>query len=157
MEEKICNVFISHIHEDDRKIRDLKNLLASQGCTARDSSINSSNPNEASNPDYIKQEILAPQISWAGTLVVLISPHTHESPWVNWEIEYAKKLDKRIIGVWDEGATDCDVPEALDDYGDAVVDWNADRVVDAIFGRINNWHLSNGAIRPAREIARHGC
>src|SRR2546429_2531255 len=48
------NVFISHVHEDDDGLGKLKDLLDRGGLTIRDSSINSSNPNDAQNPDYIK-------------------------------------------------------------------------------------------------------
>ncbi len=157
MAEKVCNVFISHIHEDDEDLKSFKDLLAKNGCTVRDSSITSETPNSAKDSDYIKQEILAPGITWAGTFVVLISPGTRDSPWVDWEIEYAKKEGKRIIGVWAEGAADCDVPKALDDYADAVVGWQADRIIDAIFGDINNWETPDGQQRPEREIPHHLC
>jgi antiphage defense system Thoeris ThsB-like protein len=39
------------------------------------------------DPDYIEAQILAPQIQWASTLVVYITPDTKNSEWVNWEIE----------------------------------------------------------------------
>ena len=157
MTEKICNVFISHIHEDDADLKAFKELLAKNGCTVRDSSITSDKSNEAKDPDYIKQEILAPGINWAGIFVVLISPGTHESPWVGWEIEYARKQDKRIVGVWAHGAADCDVPAALDEFANAVVGWEADRIIDAIFGRINNWETLTGQPRPERDIAHARC
>ena len=104
MTDQVCNVFISHINEDDADIAALKELLSKNGCQFRDSSVNSSNPNDANNPDYIKSQILAPRIQWAGTLVVLISPGTHESEWVDWEIAHAQKLGKRIVGVWTHGS-----------------------------------------------------
>lgn len=135
----------------------MKELLAKSGCTARDSSVNSATPNEARNPDYIKREILAPRIEWAGTLVVLISPGTHESPWVDWEIEYAQKLGKRIVGVWDHGAKDSDMPQKLDEYADAVVGWQGERIIDAIYGRIDDWETSAGEPRAERPIARYLC
>ena len=111
----------------------------------------------AKDPDYIKREILAPGIDWAGTLVVLVSPGTHESGWVNWEIERAANQGKRIVGVWDYGAKDCDVPEKLDEYANAVVGWQSDRVLDAIFGRINNWETSTGGLRSERAIPHYRC
>jgi hypothetical protein len=157
MENDVNNVFISHIHEDDSRLPDLKNLLEIGGRTVRDSSINSEKPNNATSPDYIKSEILAPQIQWAGTLVVLVSPGTHESEWVNWEIEYAHKLGKRIVGVWDRGAAECDLPEKLDEYADAVVGWQAERIIDAIDGKTNTWETSTGEARAARAIARYQC
>jgi len=158
MADEIKNVFISHVHEDDDGLADLKELIAKGGLTVRDSSINSSNPNEAKDPEYIKSEILAPQIQWASTLLVYITPKTRESEWVNWEIEYAAKLgNKRIVGVYARGANECDVPEALEKYADDVRGWQSDGIVDAILGKTNEWHLASGKLRDPRPIKRHGC
>ena len=157
MADDVRNVFISHLHEDDDRLQPLKDLLQKAGCTVRDASIDSRNPNNAKDPDYIKSGILAPGIKWAGALIVLISPGTHESDWVNWEIEYAKQQGKRIIGVWDHGAADCDVPEKLDQFADAVVGWQADRILDALDGKINNWTTASGDVRAPRTITRYSC
>lgn len=151
------NVFISHIHEDDSRLPELKSLLESGGRTVRDSSVNSNTPNKAHDPDYIKSQILAPRIQWAGTVLVLISHGTHDSAYVNWEIEYAHKQGKRIVGVWDHGASDADLPEKLDEYADAVVGWQAERIIDAIDGKINTWETSSGGSRPVRAITRYQC
>ena len=157
MSDGAKNVFISHIHEDDATLQGLKDLLRRNGYQIRDGSIDSSKPNDAKNPDYIKSQVLAPRIRWAGTMVVLISDKTHQSQWVDWEIEYAHQQGKRIIGVWDQGAKDSDVPAALDSYADAVVGWQADRVMDAITGNINNWTTVSGEPPAARAIARVRC
>jgi hypothetical protein len=154
---EIKNIFISHVHEDDPILRDLKSLLRDKGYEVRDSSIDSAKPNEAANENYIKSEILAPRIQWAGVAVVLISPDTHNSPWVEWEIEYAQKHDKRIVGVWVRGGQESDLPKNLDLYGDAVVGWQAERVIEAIDGKINNWFGSNGEERGQRNIPRYSC
>src|SRR6185295_10930207 len=106
MDEKPCHVFNSHVNEDDEVLQDLKDMLNRNGCDIRDSSIDSSKPNEATNDDYIKHQILAPRIAWAGTMLVLISPDTHTSTWVDWEIECAEKIGKRIVGVWVRGGQD---------------------------------------------------
>ena len=94
----------------------MKDLLRKKGYTIRDSSINSSTPNNAQSPEYIKSEILAPRITQAGTFLVLISRGTKQSEWVDWEIEYAARLGKRIVGVWEHGASEADVPEPLTKY-----------------------------------------
>lgn len=151
------NIFVSHIHEDDPHIEPMKTLLRERGFAVRDSSIDSGNPNRATNPDYIKSEILAPAIDWASTVVVLISPQTRVSDWVRWEIEYAQRHGKRIVGVFTHGAADCDIPGALDDYGKAVVGWQADRIVGAICGDINDWESSGGGRRDERLIVRIRC
>jgi hypothetical protein len=157
MNDRTRNVFISHIHEDDAVLHGLRDLLNRNGYDIRDGSIDSSKPNDATNPAYIKSEFLAPRISWASTMVVLISSKTHESPWVEWEIEYAQKQGKRIVGVWDQGAKDSNIPSALDKYADAVVGWQADRVMDAINGSINNWETASGEVRTLRDIVRIRC
>ena len=151
------NVFISHIHENDDGLIKLKNLLKENGVTVRDYSINADNPNNAHSEDYIKFQILAPRIQQSSTLVVYVSPETKDSPWVDWEIEYAEKQGKRIVGVWAHGEAGCEVPDALDKYADAVVGWVGNRVVDAINGKINDWESPDGTKRAPRDIKRYSC
>ena len=151
------HVFISHIHEDDEDLKDLKDLLSRKGYDIRDASIHSLKPNGAQNEDYIKSQILRPRIKWAGTLIVLISEGTHESEYVNWEIEEAHKQSKRIVGVWARGSRDSDLPESLRKYGDdTVVGWQADCIMAAIRGE-GVWQSASGGARPAELAARHGC
>jgi hypothetical protein len=100
------DVFVSHIHEDEAHIEKMKNLLHEHGFNVRDSSVTSETPNQAKDPDYIKHQILAPQINWASVVVVLISPGMRHSEYVDFEIEYAHRQDKRIVGVWTHGAAD---------------------------------------------------
>lgn len=125
--------------------------------TVRDYSITADNPNNAHSEDYIKFQILAPRIQQSSTLVVYVSPETKDSPWVDWEIEYAQKQGKRIVGVWAHGEGGCEVPDALDKYADAVVGWIGNRIVDAINGRINDWENPDGSICPPRDIKRYSC
>jgi hypothetical protein len=87
----------------------------------------------------------------------LISPDTHTSDWVDWEIEYAAKQNKRIVGVYVRGAQDSDVPTNLDLYADAVVGWSGPSVLDAIEGRTSDWVTSAGTVRPPRTISRYKC
>ena len=157
MTDDTRNVFISHIHEDDEGLSDLKNLVARQGLTCRDASITKGKFNEAHNEEYIKYQILAPRINQCSVLVVYVSPETKDSDFVNWEIEYAHKQGKRIVGVWERGAKDCELPEALDRYADAVVGWNGESIVDAINGDSNDWYQQDGSQRDYREIKRFSC
>jgi hypothetical protein len=157
MADEIKNVFISHVHEDDDGLAKLKDLIGKGGLTVRDSSINKTNPNDAKNPDYIKSQILAPQIQWASTLLVYITPKTKDSEWVNWEIEYAIKLGKRVIGIYAHGENDCEIPEGLEEYADDMRGWQSDGIIDAITGKLNEWHLPSGELREPRPIGRFGC
>ena len=157
MANDIKNVFISHVHEDDAGLRDLKDLVAKHGLDVRDGSITSEKPNAAKDPEYIKREILAPRIDWASVLVVYVSPMTKNSEYVDWEIECAMKKDKRIVGVWERGANLCEEPEALKRYGDAMAGWHGESIVDAITGKSNTWYGSEGKLREYRPIKRYSC
>lgn len=156
-ESDIRNVFISHVHEDDDGLKKTKDLVKSKGMAIRDASIHAGKENDAKSPDYIKSRILAPQIDWAGVFIVYITPKTKGSEWVDWEIEYAAKQGKRIIGVWGHGDNDCEVPDALKDNADAVVGWNAERIIDAINGKITDWENPDGSQRAPRPIKRYSC
>jgi hypothetical protein len=156
MPEKI-NVFISHYGGDEEYIEGLKKLISKNGdYEIRDSSIVESEPNKAKDTEYIKSIILK-KIDWAGKIIVLIGPKTHERDWVNWEIEQAaKRGDKSIIGVFLQGATDADIPEALKKYGNACVAWNSDKIISAIEGE-PIWIDSQGNIRPNNGLDRISC
>lgn len=150
------NVFISHRHEDDALIGQLKDMLATKGCDVRDSSVTSAIPNNAKSEDYIRS-ILADRIRWAGKMIVIVSPQTKNHEWVDWEVEYANKHpDKRIIGVWAPGADQCDLPDPLDQYADAVVTWNAEAIIAALEGQ-DNWQQPDGSATPERSIRRVAC
>lgn len=157
MADETKNVFVSHIHEDDDGLSKLKDLLKKKGLTIRDYSINADNPNNAKSEDYIKSEILAPRIQQSSTLVVYITPETKNSEYVNWEIEYAQRKDKRIVGVWAQGENGCEVPEALNKYADAVVGWTGDHIIDAIDGKIDGWENPDGTQCTPRQIKRYSC
>lgn len=150
------NVFISHRHEDDALVGSLGHLLAGKNVTIRDASITSDEPNNASNEAYIKSQILAPNIKWAGKLIVLITPDTKNHPWVDWEIEYAEKQAKEIIGVWAPGSAGCDVPAPLEQHADSLVGWDSESIIRALNGE-RIWTNSTGEARGLQPINRIGC
>ena len=128
------NIFISHKHSDDDDVKGLIALLSSHGMEVRNGSITSEKFNQGTNEQYIKNEILRPRIQWASTLVVVVSEQTKDSDYVNWEIEVAAEMGKRIVAVWEHGASGVELPQAAQDYADATVGWNGDRIIDAIEG-----------------------
>ena len=121
MPNKIINAFISHIHEEEGDIPRLKDMMERHGVTARNYSITSDKFNNAKSEHYIKTQILGPQIKQSSVLITHVAPETKNSNFVNWEIEYAHREGKRIIGVWQRGARNCELPEALEKYADGNV------------------------------------
>lgn len=144
--DKTKNVFISHYNKHEENIGKMKELLSEKGYTIKNSSIDSTKPNRATSQEYIKR-LLRMRIQWAGTFICLIGPNTHKREWVNWEIEQANKKGKRIIGVYINGASDSDVPESFEKFGDALVCWRSEKIIDAINGKINNWETPTGEQR----------
>ena len=157
MADNLRNIFISHIHEDDEGLRDLKQLLDDHGMAIRDYSINEDNPNNAKSEDYIKSEILAPRIQQCTTLIVYVTPETKDHAFVDWEIKYAEKENKRIVGVWARGENGCELPEALEKYADAIVGWTGNRIIDAINGKVSGIENPDGSQASPRDIKRYSC
>ncbi|MBK8085122.1 MAG: TIR domain-containing protein [Devosia sp.] len=134
------HLFISHHHADDARVTGLTSMLARAGYKIRNSSIRAKPENqrrldEKRVPERTLERLLRMKLSWASTVVVLIGKDTHKRPWVNWEINKANELGKRIVGVYERCGTENDIPEAFADYGDALVSWNSANIIDAIEGR----------------------
>jgi hypothetical protein len=151
------NVFVSHRHEDDALVASFKDLLADHNVVVRDASITADNPNDAQSEAYIKNEILAPGIKWAGKVIVIITPETANHTWVDWEVDYANKCgDKQIIGVWAPGAEGCEVPESVERHADSIVSWNASKIVEALNGKAR-WEQADGSARAPQPVRRINC
>jgi len=154
MAKELINVFVSHYHEDEDNIKRMKDLLGDD-YSIRNYSVTSDKYNDAHNKEYIKS-MLRPLINQASTFICLIGPNTHDSEWVNWEVEQALKQGKRIIGVYLWGAKDSDIPPALEDAADAMVGWNHDTILDAINGN-NIFTNADGTTRPNVGGSRVTC
>ena len=88
---------------------------------------------------------------------VFIPIETKNSNYVNWEIEYAHKQGKRIVGVWENGELGCELPEALEEYRDAMAGWQGNSIVEAILGDDSIQQNPDGSARGERDITRHPC
>lgn len=134
------NVFISHHHKDDKNVDKLSDLLGKNGCNMRNSSIRAKPANqERLDKGLVKdatiRRLLRMKMSWAGTVIVLVGKETHTRPWVNWEVEEAHRLGKKIVGVYEQGLKDkVELPDALKSFGTSQVGWNSESIIGAING-----------------------
>lgn len=154
-ENNELHVFVSHYHEDETNIQGMKNLLGANYCV-KNSSVTSDKFNRASNPEYIKR-LLRLRIHWAGQFICLIGPHTHESEWVDYEIRQAYKKGKPIIGVYINGASDADVPEALKEYADAIVGWRRESIINALNSTESSFENVDGSAWTKVSSTRTTC
>ena len=133
------HVFISHHHKDDQGVDRLTDLLTRKGYDIRNSSIRAKPANQTRLDrglvsDEVIRRLLRLKIAWAQTVVVLVGRETHTRAWVDWEIAEANRRGKRIVGVYEQGGTETDVPANLKKYASEIVAWNADSIIDAIDG-----------------------
>lgn len=133
------HLFISHHHKDDKLVDQFTGLLGKKELDVRNSSIRAKPANQERLKnglidDKVLKRLLRMKISWASTVVVLIGDKTHARTWVNWEIEEANAQGKTIVGVYERGGTDYDVPSALEKYASSIVAWNAISIQKAIDG-----------------------
>jgi len=157
------HLFISHHHKDDSLVDKFTTLLGGKGWDVRNSSIRAKPANEERLKnglvkDAVLKRLLRMKISWASTAVVLIGDKTHSRPWVNWEIDQAHAQGKRIVGVFEKGGKDTDIPKSLEKYASAIVGWNASSIQRAIDNSENFFEASDGSVRqPVNGSVRTSC
>ncbi|WP_218728272.1 TIR domain-containing protein [Pseudomonas sp. D1HM] len=152
------HLFISHHHRDDAVVDKLTGLLGSKGWDVRNSSIRAKPANQdrldrGLVKDSVIKRLLRIKIAWASTVVVLIGQQTHARPWVNWEINQAHAQGKRIVGVYEQGGKDSDIPESLEKYASAIVGWNSESIQKAIDGGENTFENPDGSDRSSVNAA----
>jgi hypothetical protein len=87
--ESSSHVFICYSHKDRRYVDQLADHLAQSGVSAWfDTEI---------PPGYLWNRWISEQIDACAAVVVVMTPHAHESRWVNREIIYAQEADKPIL------------------------------------------------------------
>lgn len=157
------HLFISHHHQDDSLVDKFTNLLGGKGWDVRNSSIRAKPANaerlkSGLVKDAVLKRLLRMKISWASTVVVLVGEKTHSRPWVNWEIDQAHAQGKAIVGVFEQGGKDADIPKSLEKYASAIVGWNASSIQRAIANGERFFESSDGSVRqPVNGSARTSC
>lgn len=88
-------------------------------------------PINSDDADYVKQQIRN-KIDGVSVTLCLIGRNTHNSDWVDWEIEASDKMGKGIVGMRLRNSFNDIVPDVLDDVNADVVNWNLADVMTAI-------------------------
>jgi hypothetical protein len=152
------HLFISHHHRDDASVDKFTKLLGSKGWDVRNSSIRAKPANQQRlDKGMVKEStikrLLRMKVSWASTVVVLIGTQTHQRPWVNWEIDQAHAQGKRIVGVYEHGGKDSEIPASLEKYASAIVGWNSESIMAAIDSGENTFQNPDGSTRSTVNTA----
>lgn len=133
-------IFLSFAYEDRNQVNGFKLLRWNEQVDVEffDSSLLS--PVQSSDPNYIARVILERMQNTTVT-VVLIGPTTHQSSWVNWEIEQTLKAGKGVLGIRLKDQDSARMPSAM-------------LVERALIGNWNPEHFSNWIEEAARKAGR---
>lgn len=132
------HLFFSYYFKDEDDYDKIVEMLRNRGYFPF-SNYSMEPDNGPENEEYIRS-LIRPKIDKSSVIVVLVGPGTYTRKWVNWEINYAFRKDKRIVGVFLWGHSGERLPKRLrelrnEDYSDlALVGWNTERIVAAIRG-----------------------
>lgn len=79
-------------------------------------------PFDSNKAEYLKKKI-TDRINSTSQTVVYISDRTHESKWVNWEIQKSLELEKKVIAVHKGDTPPQNIPELISKNRIKVVPW----------------------------------
>jgi len=88
-------------------------------------------PFNSENAEYIKRGI-RDRIDRCSVTVVFIGEKTHESEWVEWEIEESIKRGKGVIAVKSSDDPSLKIPKVVKDNNIKVIPWKHAKIKDAI-------------------------
>ncbi len=116
-------VFISFAYEDVQQVRGLKLLAANPtfDLDFYDESLNE--PIDSMNSEYIKR-VIGDKITRASVTLCLIGPTTHQSKWVDWELEKSDEENNKIIAMALKGVDRAVLPKLIREKGLPFYPWD---------------------------------
>ncbi len=105
-------VFLSFASEDLDHVRGLRLLKDNSDFELEFYDESIKEPIDSRNADYIKR-VIGEQISRASVTVCLISETTHQSKWVDWELEKSDEEGKTIIAMAIKGVERAILPSLI--------------------------------------------
>lgn len=138
MKTKRHNVFISHSSKNSEEVKALKERLLAMGHEVRNSSIEKEDYRDYKVKDETIERDLREGIQWAGTCILLIGKDTLKSDWVKYEIEYACKKGKPVVGFFVHGlAEKIEIPDEIKKSILTLIGWNSiGKLGDILDGKI---------------------
>jgi len=123
-------LFISHAWSYNEEYYRLQRLLnEAPNFDWRNYSVPEHDPVDAGN-NLKLQQALRNQIGPVELVVILAGMYANHSQWIQFEINYAQALTKRILGVRPWGSER--IPQVVQDGSHQLVGWNTDSIVSAI-------------------------
>lgn len=126
-------VFLSFVEEDLPQVRGLRLLAANPNYDLEfyDESVRV--PIDSRDAEYVKR-VIREKISRTSVTVCLISQATHESRWVDWELEESEKKGNTIIAMALKGISEAVLPGLIKEGALTFHAWDLEklgRLIDA--------------------------
>lgn len=127
---KEYKLFISHSWDHDDVLQDLKNLIDSRGYfPATYTQIEKDCPIDSGKAWVIKANITK-RLQESDVVLAIAGVYASYSEWMQWEMDKAKDLGLKVIGVIPRGQEH--ISQEVFNRSAVDVRWNADSIVDAI-------------------------
>ena len=127
---KEYKLFISHSWDHDDVLQDLKNLIDSRGYfPAEYTQIEKDCPIDSDKAWVIKANITK-RLQESDVVLAIAGVYASYSEWMQWEMDKAKDLGLKVIGVIPRGQEH--ISHEVFNRSAVDVHWNADSIVDAI-------------------------
>jgi hypothetical protein len=125
------HVFLSFVEEDLELVKLFRGQARNKNSALAFDDYSVKVAYNSTDAGYIRARITE-KIGSSSVLLCLVGPHTHKSEWVEWEIETAAELGKKVIGVGLNRGADDPLPAALGRAGAEVCGWDIDSIVKLI-------------------------
>ena len=125
------HVFLSFVMEDLKLVNLFRAQAKNDNLDLEFADYSIKEPINSENAPYIKQQIKE-KINQSSIVMCLIGSSTHDSSWVEWELETSHNLDKCLIGVRLHSDNDDIEPQPLIDHSAEIVDWTIDDIITTI-------------------------
>jgi len=132
-----CNIFISFAHEDLDHINLLRGQAKNENSDIEFNDRSLHEPFNSKKAEYIKRGIRE-RIKQCSVTVVYISKITHNSKWVNWEIEESLKQGKGVVAMYQGKIPPAQLPKPIKDNNISLVPWNQKQLTKAIISEAEN-------------------
>ena len=124
-------VFLSFASEDLDHVRGLRLLKDNPNFDLEFYDESIKEPIDSRNADYIKR-VIGEQISRASVTVCLISETTHQSKWVDWELEKSDEEGKTIIAMAIKGVERAILPKLIKEKNLTFWSWDPEHLAKLI-------------------------
>jgi len=125
------NVFLSFDSRDMDEVNLLRGQAQNENTELDFNDYSIKEPIDSEHAEYIKNQIRE-QMRHTSVTVVYVTEHTHESAWVNWEIEESIALGKGVVAMHKGDSPPSKLPDAVTKNDVRVVAWNHEALSEAI-------------------------